>query len=182
MQVPNTHKFHSLTTDLDQCLQATAAAFCANQGLSFRPADLAQMTTSSREVAAKFLMFGAGVFPDSQPLPSPQAAWIRPMVWALSTLLYSIPLGILLVQFLGFGSYILATLGVIGTALVFGPVHAAMLSIATPFATNLFVVGAPLEFDAPTHVEFCYAIFYLVLAISVPFIARHAYRFRLIAN
>jgi K+-sensing histidine kinase KdpD len=63
-------------------------------------------------------------------------------------------------------------------AMVFGARYALILALLSPLLHNLFDVPPMLSFTWPTVPEIALAVFYMVLAIAVPWMIRLSARVR----
>jgi hypothetical protein len=106
--------------------------------------------------------------------PAAAATRLRQMLLALGTLLISVPAGMLALALIGAGAISILGLGVMIVALVFGRPSALLLAAASAVVHNLLLVPPMLQLSWPDAPEMLFAGLYVLIALSVPWIASHA--------
>lgn len=130
--------------------------------------------SSSAHRRARLLGWGAarleGVEPQRPAAISPARVRAWSILWGLTSLAVTVPLGALLVQQLGHGAVMSLLLGVVVVALIFGAVPALVLSIASTVMLNL-LLGPALAFQVPIVFEAIAAAGFLISSLLVPWLA-----------
>lgn len=192
MSYHGAQEFAELKTNLAELFQSTAAQFASNCGLEdFTSASLYQMTTSLEDTAAEALMFGCNAWPQAAAVeegvpPSPfeinpsevDPPRFRAVLWTMATLLVTIPLAILVFDLFGSGAYFSFAIGIVAVAMVFGTANALFLSAVSPVLNDLLVTPPVFVFNGPTKADLIMTLFYVLAAITVPWLAQRAYRLR----
>jgi hypothetical protein len=127
--------------------------------------------TSDAHRRARLLGWGMTPAEAIERAPGAPAVMVREILLGFCSLLFTAPVGLLLLKFCGIGAGVTFMVGVTMVALVLGTVPALALATVTPLLHNLLLIPPALEFSQPTLAEAVAAGAYLVLAVMVPWIA-----------